>query len=124
MKMKLLMILFSLLLYLPSFSAVPGLLQLSCTDANGGSANIAIAGEYIWIAYLDKNNTSGGANGYSNSEGGFSLNQGDLGCGSGANIKIDNGLLNGSVREGVAAISVLPNYGCGGGFATYDCKVR
>jgi hypothetical protein len=39
-------------------------------------------------------------------------------------IKIDNGLLNGSVREGVAAISVLPNYGCGGGFATYDCKVR
>jgi hypothetical protein len=124
MKMKLFIVLFSLVFYQSSFSAGSVLVQLSCIDANGGNAEITIAGEYIWISYSDQNNGASQANGYSNSEGGFFLNQGDLGCGQGANISIDAALLNKSAIEGVATISVLPNYGCGGGIATYDCKVQ
>jgi len=101
--------------------------KLTCNgDDTGfyGQAAITIAGESIWIAFSDKNIGSAQASGSSNTDGGFFLNQGDLGCGQGANINIDAGLLNGSAKTGAATLSVLPNYGCGGGTATYDCKVQ
>jgi hypothetical protein len=126
MKIRIAMSLLVLVSAQVSFAKNAAPVHLNCfiNDVWNEGAEITVISNQITVIFSDKIDPPTTESGYLMSAGEFNLNQGEIGCGSGVDLSIDNGLLNGGITVGSATLSFQGNYGCEGETATYSCKVQ
>jgi hypothetical protein len=126
MKIQIAMSLLVLVSAQVSFAVNTTPVHLNCliNDVWNERAEVTVIGNQVTVIFSDKIDPPATESGYLTSAGEFNLNQGEIGCGSGVDLNIDTGLLNGGMTVGSATLSFQGNYGCEGETAAYSCKIQ